>query len=117
MLKNKILEILKIGRVRRRKKYQRGDSQSLFLPLVYLWYVFVTGLKFTLFLVPGRTLLRPFFSCYFVYMVSAGSIETDELINELDRPGKCTFFYLIIIVMHCTVFCDLVVVGKSKSFI
>lgn len=96
MLKNKILEILKIGRLRRRKKYQKVEPRKhSILSTIYLWWIFGTCLEdASLVLVPGQPHMRPFFNCRFVNMVSAGFIETDELINELDRPGKLSFYIL-----------------------
>lgn len=79
---------MKIGKVRRRKKYSRVESKrSQYLATLYLWWVFGTSLESFSFM-SGLPPVSNIFSCTFVIMVSAGYIETDELINELDRPGK-----------------------------
>lgn len=86
---------MKIGRVRRRKKYRRGESKkNKYLATLYLWWVFGTSLL-DFAVMPINYKINYCLSCKLVIMVSAGFIETDELINELDRPGE---FFLFVIV-------------------
>ncbi|KAL5283989.1 hypothetical protein ACFFRR_006326 [Megaselia abdita] len=81
---------MKIGRVRRRKKYRTvQNKRSQYLATLYLWWVFGTSLQ-NFQIIPEQTQTQSIFRCNFVIMVSAGFIETDELINELDRPVPIT---------------------------
>lgn len=95
---------MKIGRVRRRKKYRRLHNQKRpYLTTLYLWWVFGSSLQ-DFSTIPVKTQSQSIFRCSFIVMVSAGFIETDELINELDRPGE---FHLQFLLINDFVICTL----------
>lgn len=95
---------MKIGRVRRRKKFVRVQNRkNRLLASLYLWWVFGNSILHHTILPGGIPL--PSFNCKFVILVSAGS-ETDELIYELDRPGK---FYICFFNIQEKILCFVVV--------